>query len=369
MENHAPARILATDQRLIEISPDGWRLLSANGGAESTVLAEAAPGANLQYRATFGSRLRLPEHGLAATDIERVVLGWSAPDETWHLGLILNPALAEARGSRWCGLARWSDPTAEAHRCDATEAGRALALTLARPLAIVPPRVGEARPAAGAASEPPPPLPALPYTLDDWAVSAASETQLRFELRPGWVRGRVIRAILYLVWALGFAVLSVTSLTVGIMLPTPEFLPWLGIACTIWLVFMALRTLLLIRRQQRRVEIDGLAQTVRGADWQIPAGQVNAVFATQAVKLKTRGKATEQVRYGEINLLLNDGAFQPVVAQLHFDLKLPLQAGELPADGAMLRLTEYTVRTTLQAAALRVARLLNVPAWDDRRID
>lgn len=370
MENRASARILAADQRLIEISPAGWRLFSANHhNTEEAVLAEAAPGANFQYLAAFGSRLRLPEYELSTGAIERVVLGWSASDETWHLGLILNAELAEARGSRWCGLARWADPTAEVHRDTATEAGRALALALTRPLAIVPPRVGEARPAVDAPGEPPPPLPALPYTLDEWVVSAAAETQLRFALRAGWMRGRVIRAVLYFVWALGFLVLSITSLTAGIMLPTPEFLPWLGIVCAIWLVFLALRTLILMRRQPRWIEIDGIAQVVRGADWQIPAQEINSVFATQVVKLKTRGKASEQVRYGEINLLLNNGAFQSVVSQLRFDLKLPVQAGELPEDGSMLRLTEYSVRTTLQAAAVRIAHLLNVPAWNDRRID
>lgn len=369
MAYRASARIFANDHRLIEVSPDGWRLLSVNGSGEGEILAEAAPGAPLSYPAAFGNRLHLPEVELTPAEIERVVLGWSATDQTWHLGLILNPTLAAARGSRWCGLARWADPTAEAHRGEATEAGRALAITLARPLAIVPPRVGEAQPAGDVPASPPPPLPALPYVLDDWTLSATSENQLRFTLRPSWARTRTIRAILYGLWALCFLVLSITSITSGIMLPTPEFLPFLGFACTIWLVFLALRTLVIMRSQPRWVELDGTAQVVRGPNWQLPADQIESVYATQAVKLRKRGTPTEQVRYGEINLLLRDGTFKPVVAGLHFDLKLPMQAGEPLTDGGMLRLSEYTVRTTLQAAAVRISRLLGAPAWDDRRTD
>jgi hypothetical protein len=367
MDNRASARIFATDHRLIEISPAGWRLVSANGAAEHAVLVEAAPGTALRYAAAFGSRQRLPDSELNPADIERVVLGWSASDRTWHLGLILQPTLAEARGSRWCGLARWADPGAEAHRAEAVEAGRALAQMLARPLAIVPPRTGEAQ--AAETETPLPPLPALPYTLDDWLISAPDAHRLRFELRSTWARGRAIRAGLYILWAIGFLVLSVTSLTSGIMLPTPPFLPWLGLACALWLLFLAGRALVLMRRRPRWVEIDGAARVVRSAGSSIAVDQIDSVYATQALKIKRRGAPTEQIRYGEINLLLHDGSFRPIVAQLHFDLKQPLQAGEALPDDAMLRLTEYTVRTTLQAAAVRAARLLGVPVWDDRRVD
>ncbi len=369
MANRASARIFANDHRLIEVSPNGWRLLSVNGNGEGDVLAETAVGAPLRYPAAFASRLHLPDTELAPTEIERVVLGWSPSDQTWHLGLILNPALAETRGSRWCALARWNDPSADVHRGEAAEAGRALAMALARPLAIVPPRPGEAQPAADAPTAPPPPLPALPYELDDWTLSATGENQLRFALRPSWARTRTIRATLYALWALLFLILSITSFTSGIKPPQPDFLPWLGLACAVWLVFLTLRTLVQVRQQPRWVEIDGYAQVVRGPDWQIPADQIDSIFASQVIKLKKRGTPSERVRYGEINLLLGDGGFQPVVTQLHFDLKLPMQAGELPADGSMLRLTEYTVRTTLQAATVRIARLLGVPAWNDRRAE
>lgn len=365
METRASARIYADDQRLVEVSADGWRLLSANGSGENHVLAETANASSLSYPEPFGTRQRLPANALAAADIERVVLGWSAADETWHLGLILAPPLAESRGSRWCGLARWKDPAADARRSEASEASRALALALAKPLAIVPPRVHEA-PAAETPAEPPPPLPALPYALDDWALTEPAQNQLQFALKPSWARGQVVRAVLYLLWALAFLVMSVTSLTSGIRLPDPHVLPYLGFASAALLAFLALRVLILMRRQPRAIDLDGYAQTMRCANWQLTASEIEAVYASQVVKVKTRGTASEQIRYGELNLLRKDGAFQPVLAKLRFDIKQTPSAPP-PEDGSMARLSEYNARTPLQAAAVRMGRLLGVPAWDDRR--
>ncbi|MBL8144849.1 MAG: hypothetical protein JNL34_00575 [Anaerolineae bacterium] len=365
MDSRAPARIYADDQRLIEVSPDCWRLLSANGDGEGHLLAETTDGPSLQYPAAFGSRQRLPENMLAATDIERVVLGWSASDETWHLGLILAPPLAETRGSRWCGLARWNDPAAEARRSEASEASRALALALAKPLAIVPPRP------AGAASieapaAPPPPLPALPYALDDWTLTAPAENQLQFTLKPAWARGQIIRAVLYLLWALGFLVMSVTSLTSGIRLPDPIILPYLGLASALLLTILGIRSLVVMLRQPRVITVDGVSQTISGANWQVSADQLEAVYASQAVKLKTRGTPVEHIRYGELNLLRKDGSFKPVLTRLRFDIKQSPSAPP-PDDGSMARLSEYNARTSLQAAAVQVGRLFGLTVWDDRR--
>lgn len=365
MDSRAPARIYADDQRLIEVSPDCWRLLVANGDGEGHLLAETTDAPSLQYPAAFGSRQRLPENTLTATDIERVVLGWSASDETWHLGLILAPPLAETRGSRWCGLARWNDPATDTHRSEASEASRALALALAKPLAIVPPR-----PAGAAAVEtptaPPPPLPALPYTLDDWTLTAPAENRLQFTLKPTWARGQLTRAVLYLLWALGFLVMSVSSLTSGIRLPDPAALPYLGFASALLLTLLGIRTLVLMRRQPRVITVDGFTQSVSGADWRVSADELAAVYASQAVKLKTRGTPVEQIRYGEINLLRKDGSFQPVIARLRFDIKQSPSAPP-PDDGSMARLSEYNARTPVQAAAVQIGRLLGLTVWDDRR--
>ncbi|MFN8378927.1 MAG: hypothetical protein U0452_09670 [Anaerolineae bacterium] len=367
METPATARIYADDQRLIEVSPDGWRLISANGNGEGQVLAETANGYSLSYPETFGTRQRLPADALASSDIERVVLGWSASDETWHLGLILTPPLAETRGSRWCGLARWKDPAADSHRGEASEAGRALAIALAKPLAIVPPSPDEAR-AAETPVEPPPPLPTLPYALDEWSLTAPSENQLQFVLRPSWARGQLIRVVLYLLWALGFLVMSVTSLTSGIRLPDPHILPILGFASAALLIVLAIRLLVLMRRQARTIDVDGSTQMIHCKNWQVTADQIDAVYASQVVKLKTRGTPVEQIRYGELNLLRKDGSFQPVLVKLRFDIKQSPSA-PLPGDGSMPGLSEYNARTPLQATAVRMGRMLGVPVWDDRRSD
>lgn len=365
MAFRASARIFANDHRVIEVSPHGWRLLSANGSGEE-VLAEAAPGAALTYPADFGARLRLPESALQPGAIERVVLGWSASDETWHLGLILGPALAESRGSRWCGLARWHDPAAETHRGEASEASRALALTLARPLAIVPPRPGETKAQADADAAPPPSLPPLPYDLDEWTLTAPSENSLRFSLDAAWGRARTLRAAAYAVMAVAFLGLSIAGVTSGIMLPQPELLTWLGLASAAWLLILAIRTLVLASRQVRWIEVDGYEQVVRSDRWQLPVDQIDSVFASQVVKVQKRGTPADHVRFGELHLRLRNGGFQPILTRLRVDLKLPA-APPAPEDGSLARLTEYTAHTPLQAAAVRIARLIGVLAWDDRR--
>ena len=354
MENQASIRIFADDHRLIELGANSWRLLSANGNGQSEPLAETTDAPSLRCAPAFGTRQRLPGDELTATDIERVVLGWSASDETWHLGLILVPTVADARGSRWCGLARWKDPASEAHRAEAAEAGRALATVLAKPLAIVPPHPGEAH-AATDTERAPAVLPALPYTLDDWVLTAPTATQLHFQLHANWARNRQIRGIFYLVWAALFLIMAVTSLTSGIRLPDPQVLPVLGFASGILLIVLGIRTFLQVRRQTRAIDVDA-------------ADQIDSVYASQVVKLKTRGTPVEQIRYGELNLLLRDGQFRPVITRLRFDIKQSPSA-PAPTDGTLARLTEANARTPLQAAAVRMGLLLGVPAWDDRRSD
>ncbi|MGV2436204.1 MAG UNVERIFIED_CONTAM: hypothetical protein LVT10_16085 [Anaerolineae bacterium] len=61
-------------------------------------------GQSLRSTESFALDTRfLPKNGeLQTRYIERVVLGWSAEDEKWHLGLMFAEKLAQARGSRWC---------------------------------------------------------------------------------------------------------------------------------------------------------------------------------------------------------------------------------------------------------------------------
>ena len=59
----------------------------------------ANTGQPIKYLPVFAHKRRLPDTGRLPLDsIQRVVLGWSHEDESWHLGLLLGPELAEARG-------------------------------------------------------------------------------------------------------------------------------------------------------------------------------------------------------------------------------------------------------------------------------
>ena len=103
-------RISAAGNLTIEVKPESWRLI-VNGNSQERVLVEVSPGEPIRYIPTFAAKRRLPDTGkLPIENIQRVVLGWSNEDESWHLGLLLTPELASARGSRWCEIARWPDP-------------------------------------------------------------------------------------------------------------------------------------------------------------------------------------------------------------------------------------------------------------------
>ena len=120
------SEISAADNILIEIEPNRWQLFS-NMETGKALILDAVGGAPLSFEPTFAKARRLPVDGrLPLNAVQRVVLGWSHKDESWHLGLVLEGTLAEQRGSRWCELARWPDPDQNVFIDLATEAGQAL---------------------------------------------------------------------------------------------------------------------------------------------------------------------------------------------------------------------------------------------------
>ncbi len=138
------SRISAAQNLTIEIEDNRWRLLT-NGDGPERVLVEAAPGEPLRYIPLFASKRHLPDIGVLPIErVQRVVLGWSGSDGAWHLGLMLDPDLAEMRGSRWCEMAHWIDPDRSLYGRQATEAGESLAESIAKPFNLIPPREEEA---------------------------------------------------------------------------------------------------------------------------------------------------------------------------------------------------------------------------------
>src|SRR6185369_11802124 len=134
-------RISAAGNLTIEVKPESWRLI-VNGNSQERVLVEVSPGEPIRYIPTFAAKRRLPDTGkLPIENIQRVVLGWSNEDESWHLGLLLTPELASARGSRWCEIALWPDPVVNVFSDISSQAGRTLARTITRPFNLIEPPV------------------------------------------------------------------------------------------------------------------------------------------------------------------------------------------------------------------------------------
>nr|PZN54160.1 MAG: hypothetical protein DIU68_11060 [Chloroflexota bacterium] len=361
-------RISAGNNLTIDMDASHWRLV-VNGDGSERVLVEASQGQPLRYMPTFGQRRRLPDTGLLPTlYIQRVVLGWSLKDEAWHLGLVLEPELAEARGSRWCEVAHWPDPERDLYLDIAREAGEHLAQAVARPFELIPPADG-ARAAAAAPAEPRP-LPALPVAFDVWRVEARGDNTVEFVRSPSWARARILRIVWYLFWTVIYLVLSITTLSGKIALPKPEFLPYLGLASAGILVLITLNLIVQLIRQPNRFVVDGASGAVvalRGNSqrWRVERSEIESVYVSQVAGKKTR-RGERTITHGEINLYLGNGKFKFLVE----NGQIALCAGEdeRPVSTGVYPLTPEMTRTPLQIAGAHVARVLGVPCLYDRRV-
>jgi Na+-transporting methylmalonyl-CoA/oxaloacetate decarboxylase gamma subunit len=417
-------RISAAGDVIIEVEPQSWRLLADGNGAER-LLVEASPGAPLRYGDRFGGSRQLPPSGeLPRHNIQRVVLGWSAQDTSWHLGLVLAGDLVAERGSRWCGLAHWYDPTLNQYEKIATQAGQALAAQTSLPFSVIPPKPEDVSAAAAAAAtaprppavepappmtrvitlgEPPPPMPtgaqsyaapgtpyaqseseyetplqpipqpALPLKFDLWTLQQLDPVRLEFTLSGAWGRSRLLRTAMYIVWLGIFIVLTVTTLTSGIAYPRPEILVYLGIASIIFLVLLILYNLIRVMTATNRiiVEPEGV-RWMRGkrVKHAVPADRIAEVYISHVVsKVGKRGKSAEEraVHYGELNLFLTDGDFKTIITQSQFDETIPATDDPINEE-QIVGLTPYNARTRLQAAALRLSQVLRVHAEYDKRL-
>jgi hypothetical protein len=415
-------RISAAGDIIIEVQPESWRLLS-NGGDHERILVEAAPGEPLRYGISFGGSRQLPESGvLSRDDIQRVVLGWSSKDTSWHLGLVLAGDLVNERGSRWCGLAHWYDPDLHEFERVATQAGQTLAAQVNLPFSVIPPKPDEVASSSAprpvevepatpmtrviTLGEPPPPYtatptgahsyltptypaaqperdyeipleqipqPALPLKFDLWTLRQPDPGRLEFALSGAWGRSRLVRTAWNIVWLGAFIILTVTTLTAGIAYPRPEFLVYMGIASIIFLTLLVLYTLIRTMTATNRiiVEPEGV-RWMRGKRTKsaIPADQIAEVYVSHVVnKVGKRGKSAEQraVHYGELNLFLTDGDFKTIVTQTQTDETIPSTDDPLNEE-QVVALTPYNARTHLQSAALKVAQTLRVHAEYDKRL-
>jgi len=380
-------RISAAGNLTIEVKPDSWRLI-VNGNAQERVLVEATPGEPIRYIPTFAAKRRLPDTGkLPVENIQRVVLGWSNDDESWHLGLLLTQDLANARGSRWCEIARWPDPDVNVFSDIASQAGRSLARTITRPFNLIEPPPQSERVSKAIEI---PPLRTLPLEFDLWTLDKR-ESQLQFTRSASWGRSRLLRIVWYVLLAALYVVLSVTTLSGVIALPSPFviqlealsnlyppdgkilevpaiYLPILGLLTAVLLVIFIISTFYRLLTRPDRIIVDETSRSVyaqRGSreGWRLDQVAIDSVYVSEMVG--HRGKK-RVVHHGEMNLRLQDGSFFHL-----FDQPQPvddvLSPTDTPDTDAVLGLTPLSAFTDMQMAGLWVAQSLNVPCWYDRR--
>lgn len=407
-------RIPADQYHAIDIEAGSWRL-TANGSTPESLLVEAREGVPLRYTAAFGSPRHLPAPGgyalaeIPLDDVQRVVVGWSESDGGWHLGLLLQGALAERRGSRWCELAAWNDPTAIAHRGNAEHAGQALAARIGRPFALIPPKLAPSASAVSAqrgfadeassatlhpmtdaravTNAPVTGAPAvgasaitLPLTLGGWQLERQGDAQLTWTRAAHWQRSRLLRAAWYLLWS-GIAVaLATLSLTAGIAPTQPEFLPYLGYAAALILLISAAYSLVTAFTRVSRIEVDGAARRVHGLRgarevWSLDAQAVEYLYVTEIVGKASERRETRPLSEVEFSALLQAsdaaGKFQPLLRVTGLEEKIPRAAFESIEQAnaeAVMTLTPDLAHSPAQMAGLLMAQALGVAARYDRRI-
>lgn len=323
-------------------------------------------GEPLRYVPAFGSTRRLPDTGILPTQyIQRVVLGWSNEDESWHLGFLLEPELARPRGSRWCEIVNWPDPDGQLFGPAAHEAAETLAQTMERPFYFVPPQPAE-QPIRRAAA-----LPPLHAKIDNWSVALNSSGQIEATLTHHEARSRITRGIWYVLLSIIYFALSGLTLASGIALPRPEFLPYLGLAAAVLLLMFAVRAVFFPKKLVDRIVVHPEAKAIRGLAggvdrWRFEADDIQAVYVSQIVQ-KPKANGTQALPYGEINLQLAGGRFQYVLHQGPTELTQNLIAFDGSESDGVTGLDVEDAHSSLQVLALHIAAMLGVPCLYDHR--
>ncbi|MCY4539056.1 MAG: hypothetical protein OXE52_12625 [Chloroflexi bacterium] len=371
-------RIAVSDNMLVDYSEDRWRLIQLDAAAAPTLLVEVKAGRSFRYDDDFGNQRALPPLGeVAARDIGEVVLGWSEEEAAWQLGMTLAPDLSFSRSSRWFEVLRINDPDQSRSQRTVQQIGLALADVLGKPLVASEP---------GDVAPEPEPIPVidLPLDLGDWVLQArteAGDSELQFARNRRWIRARFRQAAWYGLLAAFYAWVSIASLmhelalpNAGTLIPDPSLLPYLGLGVSLLLLLM-----IALQVKQIMLEPDTLlvragkqgVSALRGEDlrWQVDAGDIHSVYASELVKKRGRQPV---VFHGEINLQMIDGSFRRLLVEndKRADALLPGcdAAVEKNRPTGVSVLEPDAVATALQAAAVHVAVCLgDSPVWYDRR--
>ncbi|MGJ3241082.1 MAG: hypothetical protein ACFE0Q_20395 [Anaerolineae bacterium] len=366
-------QILAADNHIIQSKPGKWRLTY-----QERPLAEGSA-RGFRYSRSFGVTRRLPNTGIIEADhILQVVLGWQMTDESWHLGLILAPELAQKRGSRWCEVVHWPDPDITVFQDLAQTSGQELAQSIGVPFYVIPPKRATA-PIITRRD-----LPPLPLRFGYWQmdVMRTPDNTPRYVItrRPSWRMQRIIKGAWYGFGSLVYLGLSVATLVsdialprTGTLLPNPQVLPYLGILISAGLVLMMLYQFALIFISINRVVIDSQERTISAwvgnrRNWSVSHVEIQSLYVSEVVKRRDEPPATE---HGELSLHLGGGNFRFVIAQTepHDNQNVPQPERVFSRKSDIRELTRDVAHTELQVAGLYIAEALgDVPVWHDLRV-
>ncbi len=362
--------IFAADNHVIDTENDQWKLRPSQEAAPMAWVRDST----LAYTASFGASRHLPESGqLPPNSVLQVVLGWQKSDESWHLGLVLEPTLSQKRNSRWCGLAYWPDPYKDVFQELAQTAAERLAIVLGVPFTLVPPEPVAPPP-------PPRPLPASPIKTGMWQIDAdETAKRVRFVRVPKWKRERIRQILSNFFWMVVYAVVSLLTLSsdidlpkAGTLIPNPQWLPYLGLGVSACLFVFALWNIAQFLSEVNAIEVDGNTQTITGyhntaSKWTIDARSVQSVYISEVSKKRDKTATTE---HGEINLHLGGGKFKHLLQQDDSETNRDVPQTVTPPTRteAVQPLTRDDYRTSLQVAGLWVGEALNLTVWLDNRI-
>jgi hypothetical protein len=366
-------QISAADNHIIHTTAERWRMLY-----NDKPLAEATP-QGLRYGSRFAATRRLSSSGVLDREhIVQVVLGWQHTDESWHLGLILAPNLANERGSRWVELVYWPDPDIMVFEELAQQAGQLLSQALDIPFYAIPPQ-------SVAAPPPPPPraLPELPLSFGDWIIKRASVDKSHFVLErsKNWLMRKYTRIGWNVLWVFIYLAVSLATLfadialpNTGTLLPNPHWLPYIGLATVVMLVGVIFHNLWEIARQPNKIFINGTDGSIsawknQAQRWQLNINDVQSIYVSEIVRKKEAPPATE---YGELNLHLGGGDFKFLVSHLEPEdnANIDHPFTKITRSGDVIReLERENAHTNLQVAAVYISEALGyMPTWYDLRV-
>lgn len=373
--------IAAADNVMIQIDTDQWRLLAYAENGLETELLKVSPQQALSFHADFALTRRFPTDGeLTLEYISMVVLGWSHDDSAWHLGLLLSDEFAELRGSRWCEIAHWPEPDPDVFQSLAEQAGRELARMMGVDFRVIAPRPTPEQPSGAVETQPEPkrevPLPEPPFDFGIWQFARHGDGGFQFTRTQGWRNGRIRRILFYGLMTVIYVVLSVATLqsdlalpNSGILLPAPEYLPYLGLFSAGVTLFITLYTLyeLLFNVNVIRVKPSRIAG-LRGdkGRWEIPADDLESIYITHMLSPQRKHVF---VKYGEINAHTKEGVFVKLVEQAENETEQKRGLPDNRVEKFLVELHSDENLTDLQAAALHISKTLqgDITCYYDQR--